>query len=108
MKTLLFGLAVIVAPVLGRSSRAIRTKRGGCGRKSSRRSRAGAGRPDLSQDQATKLRATQERYGTRGARRWSSRWSVVGRSRTDAARDRGEPDSVRKLMDGMQTGARRC
>src|SRR5207249_4170343 len=60
---------------------------------------------NLSQDQATKLRATQERFGTR---RRDVMQQQLGRRR--ALENQMQPgiaansDSVRKLMDGIQTG----
>ena len=60
---------------------------------------------NLSQDQATKLRSTQERYGTR--RRAAMEQQMGRRRALENQMQPGiaaNPDSVRKLMDGMQTG----
>jgi len=60
---------------------------------------------NLSQDQATKLRTTQERFGTR--RRVAMQQQMERRRALENQMQPGiaaNPDSVRKLMDGMQTG----
>src|SRR3989442_7722171 len=60
---------------------------------------------NLSQDQATKLRATQERFGTR--RREVMQQQLERRRALESQMQPGiaaNSDSVRKLMDGMQTG----
>jgi len=59
----------------------------------------------LSADQATKLRATQERFGTR--RRALMQQQMARRRALDDQMQPGvaaNPDSVRKLMDGMRSG----
>src|SRR5437867_2725993 len=60
---------------------------------------------NLSQDQATKLRATQERFGTR--RRDVMQQQLARRRALENQMQPGiaaNSDSVRKLMDGMQSG----
>jgi hypothetical protein len=59
----------------------------------------------LTSDQATKLRATQERFGTR--RRTLMQQQMQRRRAIDDQMQPGvpaNPDSLRKLMDGVQTG----
>ena len=59
----------------------------------------------LSPDQATKLRASQERYSTR--RRESMRLQIQRRRALDDQMQPGvaaNSDSVRKLLDGLQAG----
>ena len=59
----------------------------------------------LTPDQATKLRATQERFGTR--RRTLIQQQMQRRRGIEDQMQPGVPansDSLRKLMDGMQTG----
>ncbi len=66
MKTLLFGLAVIVAPVLGAQQPSDTNEAGRLRTQiESTFTRRVQQDLNLSQDQATKLRATQERYGLR-------------------------------------------
>jgi hypothetical protein len=60
---------------------------------------------NLSQDQASKLRATQERFGAR--RRDTMQQQMERRRALESQMQPGvaaNSDSVRKLMDGMQTG----
>ena|SRR5882762_9961345 len=60
---------------------------------------------NLSSDQATKLRATQERFGTR--RRTLMQQQMERRRAIEGQMQPGVPansDSLRKLMDGVQTG----
>ena len=60
---------------------------------------------NLSSDQATKLRATQERFGNR--RRDVMQQQLVRREALQSQMQPGiaaNSDSVRKLMDGIQTG----
>ena len=106
MKTLLFGLAVVVAPVLGAQQPSDTNEAGRLRTQiESTFTRRVQQDLNLSQDQATKLRATQERYGTR--RRAAMEQQMERRRALENQMQPGiaaNPDSVRKLMDGMQTG----
>src|SRR6266508_1475546 len=106
MKTLLFGLAVVVAPVLGAQQPSDTNEAGRLRTQiESTFTRRVQQDLNLSPDQATKLRATQERFGTR--RREVMQQQLARRQALENQMQPGiaaNSDSVRKLMDGIQTG----
>src|SRR2546422_1710526 len=111
-KLLVLGLAVLLAPGLaaqGRDSMSARSDTAEAARLRTQIESTFTRRVqqdlNLSQDQATKLRATQERFGTR--RRDVMQQQLARRRALENQMQPGiaaNSDSVRKLMDGMQSG----
>jgi len=110
-KYILLGLAVLLAPPLAAQRDSARapgdTAEAGRLRQEIERRWNERVQQDLnlSSDQATKLRATQERFGNR--RRDVMQQQLVRREALQSQMQPGiaaNSDSVRKLMDGIQTG----
>jgi hypothetical protein len=111
-KYILLSLAVLLAPCLAaqqRDSMGAQSDTAEAGRLRAQVEKAFGDRVQqelkLSSDQATKLRATQERFGTR--RRALMQQQMERRRELDDQMQPGvaaNSDSVRKLMDGIRTG----
>jgi len=111
-KYILLSLAVLLAPCLAaqqRDSMSAQSDTAEAGRLRARIESTFTRRVqqdlNLSQDQATKLRTTQERFGTR--RRDVMQQQLQRRRALENQMQPGiaaNSDSVRKLMDGIQTG----
>jgi hypothetical protein len=111
-KYILLSLAVLLAPSLAaqqRDSVRAQSDTAEAGRLRAQIEKAFGDRVQqelkLTPDQATKLRATQERFGTR--RRTLMQQQMERRGALDDQMQPGVPanaDSLRKLMDGMQAG----
>jgi hypothetical protein len=106
MKTLLFGLAVMVAPALSAQQPSDTAEAGRLRAQIEQRfSERVQEDLNLTPDQASKLRATQEKFGAR--RRTLMQQQSERRRALDTQMQPGiaaNSDSVRKLMDGMRSG----
>jgi hypothetical protein len=106
MRTLLVGLAIVVAPVLAAQEP---SDTGEAGRLRAQIEQRFSDKVQqdlkLTSDQAGKLRATQERFGTQRRevmlQQLERRRALDDQMRPGVAAD---PDSVRRLMDGIRTG----